>query len=254
MKSLDLYKKLPKKNCGRCGLKACMPFAVSVVRGDSDIGECVLLSPETVEELRPALVEGDWREELIAKLSKEVSGLDLASIAPGIGAVMQGEDLKLVCFGREFLVSRDGAIRTEGRTTPWIRILILHYIRTAGSEPLTGKWVSFSELRAGMVKNSSFIRECEEPLLELFQREENRTFAELMRMGGLHGQGFPTDNAWVLYLLPRVPIAVLYWPAEEEFPARVKILFDSTADKYLDVESLMFLVEGLVKNIEIAFG
>jgi len=30
----------------------------------------------------------------------------------------------------------------------------------------------------------------------------------------------------------------------------VKILFDQTADKFLDVESLMFLLEGLVKNIE----
>jgi len=30
----------------------------------------------------------------------------------------------------------------------------------------------------------------------------------------------------------------------------VQILFDQTADKFLDVESLMFLLEGLVKNIE----
>jgi len=33
-------------------------------------------------------------------------------------------------------------------------------------------------------------------------------------------------------------------------PSKVKILFDSTADRFLDAESLIFLLEGLVKNVE----
>ena len=43
---------------------------------------------------------------------------------------------------------------------------------------------------------------------------------------------------------------LLYWPHDEEFPSKLKILFDATADRFLDVESLTFLIEGLVKNIE----
>jgi hypothetical protein len=43
---------------------------------------------------------------------------------------------------------------------------------------------------------------------------------------------------------------ILYWPEEDEFPSKVKILFDRTADKFLDVESIIFLVEGFAKNIE----
>jgi hypothetical protein len=46
---------------------------------------------------------------------------------------------------------------------------------------------------------------------------------------------------------------ILYWPADSEFASKVKILFDSTADRFLDVESIMFLVEGLVYNLEAAF-
>ena len=30
--------------------------------------------------------------------------------------------------------------------------------------------------------------------------------------------------------------------------------FDASADKFLDIESLLFLLEGLVKNIEILFS
>ncbi|MBI5102655.1 MAG: DUF3786 domain-containing protein [Nitrospirae bacterium] len=251
MKALDLYKKLPRANCGRCSLKACMPFAISVIKGDTDISECPLLPPEEIDILRPSLGGGDWREELILKLSEEIKSLDLAEIAPGIGAEMSGDQLRLICFGREFFISPDGAITTEGgRMTPWIRILILHYIRTAGSAPLTGRWASYSELRAGMVKYSSFARECEEPLLGLFNADFQKSAAVLQSMGAAQAGGFPTRDAWVIYLLPKVPVALLYWQEEEEFPSRLKVLFDSTADQYLDVESIMFLVEGLVKNIQ----
>jgi hypothetical protein len=47
---------------------------------------------------------------------------------------------------------------------------------------------------------------------------------------------------------------ILYWPSDSEFESKVKVLFDSTADRYLDVESIMFLVEGLVYNIEAAMS
>jgi hypothetical protein len=136
--------------------------------------------------------------------------------------------------------------------TPWIKILLLHYIRTAGKGGLTGKHVSYSELRGGMVKASSFQRECEEPLTGLFEKDFEKTARLLSRMGTKKQEGFPTEHAWQLFLLPRLPVTILYWPEEEEFPPRVKILFDSSADRYLDAESLIFLVEGLVKNIEMS--
>ena len=37
---------------------------------------------------------------------------------------------------------------------------------------------------------------------------------------------------------------------EEEFPSKCRVLFDANADRYLDVESLTFLIEGLGKNLE----
>ncbi|TAN39487.1 MAG: DUF3786 domain-containing protein [Nitrospirae bacterium] len=251
MNVLELYKKLPKTNCGRCSQKACMPFAVAVVKGDSDLAECPALPAETVSALGPSLVQGDWREELILKLSKEVQGLDFRALAGGIGAeLMDDGSLALKCLGRDFTVSPDGTIKTPGRTSPWIKILLLHYIRTAGREPLAGRWVSYSELRAGMVKASSFLRDCEEPLLQLLTRAYDKTVAALMSMGAAQKAGFPTPHAWAILLLPRVPVLILYWPEEDDFPAKAQVLFDATADRFLDAEALIFLGEGLVRNLE----
>ena len=254
MNAVELYKKLPKKNCGKCSLKTCMPFALAVMKGDAELTECPLLTGDAITEIEGSLRRSDWREELILKLRQEIKGIDFKDVAEDIGAVVRDGALLLDCFGREFRISADGEIAALGHMTPWIKILLLHYIRTAGKGGLTGKYVSYSELKSGMVKVSSFQRDCEEPLTELFRKDSEQTGRILSRMGTKKQKGFPTEHAWQLFLLPKLPVTILYWPEEEEFPARVKILFDSSADRYLDAESLIFLVEGLVKNIEMSLG
>jgi hypothetical protein len=250
MNAVELYKRLPKTNCGKCGLKTCLPFALAVIKGDADLSECPFLPEEEIAEVKSSLKTSDWREELIAKLKEEIANLRLSGIAAGIGGEMRGEALSLKCLGREFLITPEGEISTASRITPWIKILLLHYIRTAGSGELSGTWLSYGELKGGMVKASSFQRECEEPLRELFERDPGKVASVLSKLGAEKCEGLPTESAWRLSLLPKITVVILFWPAEEEFPSRTKILFDSTADRFLDAESLIFLVEGMVKNIE----
>lgn len=250
MNPFELYRKLPRKNCGQCRQKTCMPFALAVISGGADLSECTLLTGDAREELARTLIRSDWREELILKLGEEVRTLDLAAVAPGIGGQMREGRLVLTCLGRDFEITPDGHISTNGRITPWMKILLLHYVRTAGSGRLAGKWVSYSELRGGMVKITSFQRDCEDPLRELFDSSFDKVSGALARLGAEPATGFPSEHAWRITLLPRVPVVVLYWPEEGEFASRIKILFDASADRFLDAESLIFLGEGLVKNVE----
>ena len=254
MNPLELYKKLPKKNCGKCRQKTCMPFALAIIKGDADLSDCPDLTGDEIEALKGSVTASDWREELILKLREEVKAIKFDDIAEGLGVELKDNMLVLQCMGREFSISPDGEITTSGHITPWIKILILHYIRTSGKEKLTGKWVSYSELKAGMVKASSFERDAEIPLRELFDKDLQKVDSVLKRLGAERREDFPTKSAWHLSLLPKVPVMILYWPEEDEFPAKVKILFDSTADKFLDAESLIFLLEGLVKNVEHGFN
>lgn len=230
-----------------------MPFALSVVSGDSTLDECPLLTGDDVAALKTSMVRSDWREELVLKLREEIRRISFADIAEELGAEVRDGVLLMKCLGRDFSITPDGDIITQGRITPWIKILLLHYIRTSGKGGLTGKWVSYSELRGGMVKISSFQRDCEEPMRELFERDFDKASTALARLGAEKQEGFPTPHAWQLFLLPRIPVMVLYWPKEEDFPARIKILFDASADRFLDAESIIFLGEGLVKNMEMMY-
>jgi len=250
MNSIELYKNLPKKNCGACRQKACMPFALSVIKGDAELVECPLLSAREINQLKEGITPTDWREDLIRSLREKIVTIDLRDVPQDLGGRMHDSALIMPCLGREFEIAPDGEISTRGHITAWTKILLLHYISTHGKADLSGTWVSYSELRSGMVKASSFLRECEDPLKELFDAAIVKISAALEKLGAERSAEFPTPHAWKLFLLPKMPVIILYWPAEDEFPAKVKILFDQTADRFLDVESIMFLLEGLVKNIE----
>jgi hypothetical protein len=254
MNAVELYKKLPNKNCGQCPGKTCMPFALSVLRGESELSECPYLSVEDAALLKGSIAASDWREELVLKLQEEVRHLSFQELAAGIGAGLRDGSLVLKCFGREFVIGSSGDVHTTGHLTPWMKILLLHYIRTAGNSPLSDKWVSFSELKNGTLKSIAFKRECEEPLKELFKRNFGAVSGALSKLGATTLSGLPSDHAWRVELLPKISVAILYWPEDEEFAATLKILFDASADKFLDIESLLFLLEGLVKNIEILFS
>lgn len=254
MNAIELYKRLPKKNCGECGQKNCMPFALALIKSEAELSECPYLSEDEVNELKEKIVHSDWREELILKLREAVRQVDFSKVAAHIGADLRNGTLLLKCMGREFAIDAGGEVTAKGHITPWIKILLLHYIKTGGSAELSGKWVSFSELKSGMVKSSSFTRECEEPLREMFDSDTQKAETMLERFGAEEKEGFPASHAWHMVLLPKMPVIVLYWTAESEFESRVKVLFDSTADRFLDVESIMFLVEGLVYNLEAAMS
>ena len=59
------------------------------------------------------------------------------------------------------------------------------------------------------------------------------------------------DLQLVFHPLPKVPVLLLFWEAdlEEDFPAQVHFLFDGNVSEYLDLESLLFLVEQLAERL-----
>ena len=46
-----------------------------------------------------------------------------------------------------------------------------------------------------------------------------------------------------LWGLPRVPLRVVLWEGDEEFPSRVTILVDRTADSQLALDALLSLAQ-----------
>lgn len=51
---LEIYKQLPKKNCGECGTPTCLAFAMNLAAGKASLDACPYVSPEAREALESA--------------------------------------------------------------------------------------------------------------------------------------------------------------------------------------------------------
>lgn len=225
-----------------------MAFAVYLKTAHEGINECRYLSPSSIERIRSMLDEGDWRDELLKSLKEEIRDLDLTKIGHEIGAETGNNAIGIRCIGKDYLIDNNGDITPEPYNK-WIGILLLHYIRNQGKGDFTGQWVSFSEFKGGLVKASTFQRDCEEPLRELFDVMNERIDQILKRIGGRPVSDFPAERAWMIDLLPRVRLLILYSKGDEEFPSSLKIVFDKVTGNFLDVESIIFLLEGFVHTM-----
>lgn len=248
MNPLEIYKLLPRTNCGECPQRTCMAFAIHLKTNPGGLNECRYLEPTTVSEIKSMLNEGDWRDELIRSLRKEIQGMDIVKTGHDIGAIIRDKTIMIRCIGKDYLIDNEGNITPEPYNK-WISILLLHYIRNRGKGELTGQWMAFSELKGGLVKASTFQRDCEEPLRELFDVMNERIDRILKRIGGRPVSGFPAERTWIIDLLPRVRLLILYSKGDEEFPSSLKVVFDKVTGNFLDVESIIFLLEGFVHTL-----
>ena len=245
---LDIYKKLPRSNCGRCPAGTCMAFAVQFLRRMLPLSECRELNEPSKWEIEEMLSEpGDWKERRLKELSDEISAAGFSATAHGIGALVEDELLRIVYIGREITLSRTGF---KDDLDIMDRLLILMYIRQAGSGALSGKWTAFRDFKDGLIRSESFHGACEIPLAKMFEHDNEGVINRLTLAGAEKVKGFSTEHSYVIYVLPKLPMLVLLWPGDEEFGADCKMLLDSTAAVFLDVEALLYLGMALVRHLK----
>jgi hypothetical protein len=131
-----------------------------------------------------------------------------------------------------------------GSIAPREEILILHYLETAQGTPISGQWVSFGSLPEGAFYGPVFQKRVRAPLVRSFGENPEALLRFLLP---LEGEPLALGDAAVkIPALPRVPIALVVWKGDEDFPPEGNILFDSTVKDYLPVEDMVVLAETLV--------
>ena len=259
MNQIEIYKLLNKSNCGECKVRSCMGFAVSVVNGQRKLQDCPHLSSETSEKIEGSITIRDHRDEiekLIDPLKKEIGKVDFEKAALGLGAEIKNGMLAVRCLGKEFIIDKEGNIHTLCHVNPWLKAPLFHYIINSGSSELTRQWISYGELKNGIIMDQYFNRRCEEPLREI--ADKYPTFLDDM-LTVFHGKPVNmemADVSWIIYPLPKVPFLIMYWKGEEQeeqhkgeisFESKLKILFDKATDEYINYEIIYVLGRGLVE-------
>ncbi len=123
------------------------------------------------------------------------------------------------------------------------KILILHYLTQAKGTPISNKTIAYKELPEGASYFPTFSKRAIQPLVTHFGQEPHRLLDAARILGGHeadYGDVSVTINAF-----SRVPITLVLWRGNEEFPCDGNILFDSTISDYLPTEDINVLCEAI---------
>lgn len=252
---LDIYRLLPGTNCGACGQPTCLAFATAVINKNAQPSLCPHLDQGVIQllegQVTTRMTVEEKQLERLAGLKQKVPGVDLAARAEALGGRFAGGKLTIQCLGKDFSVDQQGRLSSQCHTHPWFAIPFLSYILFGQGKAVSGRWVTFRNLRNGTDWDAFFDRQCTLKLKQLADMH-GELFGDLISMFGatMAEKYLESDVSVILRPFPKVPMMVCYWRPEEELASELRVFFDSTADQNLGTEAAFGLGTAFVRMLE----
>ena len=184
------------------------------------------------------------------KLGKEV----LADRNPKGTADMSGADFEQNSEGRavltlDFLNKKiritwpecDISFADSGDEVPiQQQVLILHYLIGAKGAAVQGEWIAYQEVPDGKFYLDAFLRRAKIPMVQGFGTQPEMLKELATKVYG--AQPFDKgDVSVVVKALPGIPVALILWKGDDEFPPEGTILFDRSISDILSAEDIAWL-------------
>lgn len=206
-----------------------------------------------MSEYKPAQPEFSGFVRRNHELRQLISTDNLARLADDTGAKYDHEQkvLELAFWDRQIVIQFPDIQIVDKKTQQILpefsQAMILYYLHMADSAPLTGDWISFSELPDGKFYQRAFQGYTGQELTRQMgnQIEGFRKAAESLNAR----QGQIGSASYLFQVLPRVPILVVFWQGDEDFAASFQVLFDRNASHYLPTDAYAILGSTLSRKL-----
>ena len=182
-------------------------------------------------------------EEVYQHLLTRLGETDLTWRAGALGGHFADGQLLIPSFNRVYRCSPRGIVDAGGGQPPLtVRIVLAHYILQAGTAEPSGDWISYRQFRDAAFFMSGFQQTVEAPLAAAFGGRLAALREACRRLGGVDlpelGAG---DLCQRFPALPNLPLALIFYDADDELPASAKVLYDRHSTFFLDLECLAVL-------------
>ena len=140
--------------------------------------------------------------------------------------------------------------RFQPQIDEWQQLVILHYLDLADGTAVSPQMTSFGALKDGLIRGTKFDHDMER---ELGGFLDGMTQGQLCRICERLGAQFVEERAdlcAVFPFLPRYPIWLKVWFADDEFGASGKLLVNRSADHYLTIEDAVTVGELLLSKLK----
>lgn len=193
-------------------------------------------------------------EALLPKLAK----CDLRESAARFGLNIDSDGQIAINFlKRDYLISNTGVTQVDGKPVNINnRSILIHYVLSQGAgepvysfKPLFRMTTIFS---SGDTGKASMM---DAPLIKTFGNDVDKLAETVMKLGGKsESSQEPYSQCWIMDVLPKIPVKIIFREADEDFPVEIQTQFDESAPEFLEFECLAFLcgclVRALIKTAE----
>ena len=121
-----------------------------------------------------------------------------------------------------------------------LKVILIAYLLNAQEIPLADRLVAGSSLKGGKCFFQGAHGFPLEPLVEQYGRDLEGFLDRGLSLGGQ--QERYGDVSLRFAALPRVPVFMVLWGGDEEFPPRLSVLFDASIDQHLPLDAIYGLV------------
>jgi len=126
--------------------------------------------------------------------------------------------------------------------------MLVYYLHTADGSPMADGWIGFRELPDGAFYNQAFQGYSGDRIAGAFGDAPEDFHEAARRLGGWRLPAL-AENAYAFEPFPRVRLAAVLWPGDEDFPSKSSVLFDAAAGHYMTTDGLALLGSGLAHRL-----
>lgn len=185
----------------------------------------------------------DWRKQFLT-MNQE----DICERLPEV----RKSDMYLTLwhYGRQFAVDRKSGVifsLSDDKPVdimPQLNIYTLFWYASAAAG-ITGEWIPFRELKDGSPFTAAFQNGILTPLAATFSGKEDRLEKTVEALRGKR----LTTSSFLLSAFDCIPVKLLFWDGDDEFPAQANILFDRNATDFIHIESIVTIATEMLYQL-----
>lgn len=187
----------------------------------------------------------DWQKRFLT--------MDIPSLIKKLPFLTLEQDrLLLPYFGQSCSIRlSDGVVEQPMSLMDEMNIYTMLWYSKAGAVQ-TGDWQPFEQLKDARAFGPAFRKGNLAPFAATFDGHADLLRQALIDFGG---RPLPTgDVGYEIDVFPCIPMRVLFWDGDDEFPAQCNLLFDRSATDFIHVESIVSIASEALKHLAAKAG
>lgn len=183
---------------------------------------------------------------LITKLSE----CDFQESADRLGLEYVDGGIQVNFLKREYRITLDSVEPLDGQPVNVNnRSVLLYYLLSKGRGDPENSYILFESI-PGMISGLNVQNRLMNTPLEQYFGGNYVKFSEAaVKLGGKEEESQVGKHLWKFNVLPKIPLKIVFYEADDEFPVNIQIMLDKTALQFMEFECLAFLVGCFVRTL-----